>query len=243
MAVGGDEREVLALGLHDTRRSAAGASRRSTRRRPSGRSAAPARDRRSWPWLGLDRGQRGELLVVLPRDRRAALALAVLDPEPALRVLADLDRVPAAACARRRRSDAPGPRRARGLDLAGTVIVVVTSRSVPVMRSSPFSASSSTVERIGSVLFEGTEARAVDNAYDRSDCWIVNSIRLLLSRGCLGGGRGGSGEAGPPGPEWAVRVAEPGGRDNAQDYCYSLFSQELKRPRTSRSRWICGQAR
>jgi hypothetical protein len=48
--------------------------------------------------------------------------------------------------------------------VAGTVIDVVTSRSVPVMRRVSPSASSRTVERIGIVLFEGTEARAVDSA-------------------------------------------------------------------------------
>src|SRR5512140_2926397 len=73
------------------------------------------------------------------------------------------------------------------LTVHGTVTEVVTSRSVPVMRSSFFSASSRTVDRIGIVLFDGTEARAGPRAYERSVCWIVNSMRRLLVPGLARG--------------------------------------------------------
>src|SRR5882672_4529571 len=73
------------------------------------------------------------------------------------------------------------------LTVHGTVTDVVMSRSVFVMRNSSFSASMSTVERIGMALLPGTDARAVESAYERSVCWIVNSIRRLLIPGLPGG--------------------------------------------------------
>src|SRR5437879_964110 len=56
---------------------------------------------------------------------------------------------------------------------------VVTSRSVPVMRRPPFSASSKTQLRSGRGLFADTDPSARLTPNDRSPCWMVTFMPSL----------------------------------------------------------------
>src|SRR5439155_9814103 len=61
----------------------------------------------------------------------------------------------------------------------GTTTDVVTSRSVPVTRSVPLSASSRAQDRSGRGLRFETDPRARPTANARSPCWMVSSIPSL----------------------------------------------------------------